>query len=71
MAEKSGCKQNTISLKVKMELFKAVDVEHSSKMDICKKFGIANSSLLTIIKNRDQLTAAFECSMFEPARKWI
>ena len=69
MAEKSGHKQSAISLKVKMELLKAVDVGHSSKTDICKKFGITNSMLSTIIKYRDQLTAAFERSMFEPARK--
>ena len=69
MAEKSGRKQSAILLKVKMELLKAVDIGHSSKMDICKKFGVANSTLSTIIKNRDQLTAAFERSMFEPARK--
>ena len=69
VAKKSGRKQSAISLKVKMELLKAVDEGHSSKTDICKKFGIANSTLSKIIKNRDQLTVAFERSMFQPARK--
>ena len=63
MAEKSGRKQSAISLKVKMELLNAVDEKGRSKTDICKEFRIANSTLSKIIKNRDQLTAMFECSM--------
>ena len=69
MAEKSGRKQSAISLKVKMELLNAVDEKGRSKTDICKEFRIANSTLSTIIKNRDQLTAMFERSIFEPDRK--
>ena len=69
MAEKSGRKQSAISLKVKMELLNAVDEKGRSKTDICKEFRIANSTFSTIIKNRDQLTAMFERSMFEPDRK--
>ncbi|GBM33473.1 Tigger transposable element-derived protein 4 [Araneus ventricosus] len=69
MAEKSGRKQTAISLKTKMELLRAVDEKRRSKTEICKKFGIANSTLSTIIKNRDHITAMFERNMFEPERK--
>lgn len=69
MAEKLVRKQNAISLKMKMELLKAVDEKRRTKTEICKEYGIANSTLSTIIKNRDQITLMFERSMFEPERK--
>lgn len=69
MTEKLPRKQTAISLKVKMELLKAVDEKGRSKTKICREFGIANSTLSAIIKNRHQLTAMYERSMFEPERK--
>ena len=51
MAKNSERKQ-TASLKMKMELLKAVDEKRSSKTEICKGFGIANSTLSTIIKKQ-------------------
>uniref|UniRef100_A0A8C4SC05 HTH CENPB-type domain-containing protein n=1 Tax=Erpetoichthys calabaricus TaxID=27687 RepID=A0A8C4SC05_ERPCA len=69
MAKSSGGKQTAISLKMKMELLKAVDQKQKTKTEICKDFDIANSILSTIIKKREQITEMFERSKFEPERK--
>lgn len=69
MSEKSVRKQTAISLERKIELLNAVDEKRRTKTEICKEFGIANSTLSTIIKNRVNITSMFERSVFEPERK--
>ena len=44
---------------------------HGSKSRIAKEFGIPNSTLSTIIKERKRIEAAFEESKFQPQRKRI
>uniref|UniRef100_A0A8C4SEN5 HTH CENPB-type domain-containing protein n=1 Tax=Erpetoichthys calabaricus TaxID=27687 RepID=A0A8C4SEN5_ERPCA len=58
----------TVNYKALMELLKAVDQKQKTKTEICKDFDIANSTLSTIIKKREQITEMFERSKFEPER---
>ncbi|GFT01749.1 tigger transposable element-derived protein 4 [Trichonephila clavipes] len=69
MATSSRGKQTAISLKTKMEILMVVDKKLKSKTEICKHFGIANSTLSTIIKKREKITEMFKQSKFEPERK--
>jgi hypothetical protein len=53
--ERKVHKQNTLSLTTKTKLFQAVNKGNCSKTKICKKFGIPNSTLSTIIKTEIKL----------------
>jgi hypothetical protein len=48
--ERKVRKQNSPSLKTRMELLQAIDEDNRSKNEICKKFGKPNFTLSTIIK---------------------
>ena len=69
----SKAKKTSLSLKQRFDILKAVDKVHGhgSKSRIAKEFGIANSTLSTIIKERKRIEAAFEESKFQPQRKRI
>ena len=69
----SKAKKTSLSLKQRFDILKAVDKAHGhgSKSRIAKEFGIANSTLSTIIKERKRIEAAFEESKFQPQRKRI
>lgn len=67
--EKKVRKQNSLSLKIKIELLQAVNEAKRSKTEICKHFGIPNSTLSTILKNRDKILELYQSSKFEPDRK--
>lgn len=64
-------KNTAVTLKKKMEMLKFVDIGNISKSAICKKFGIANSTLSAIIKNREKIKRIFELSKYNPNRKRI
>ncbi|GFX99146.1 tigger transposable element-derived protein 4 [Trichonephila clavipes] len=68
MAKSSRGKQTAISLRMKIELLKAVD-QKQKKTEICKDIGIANSTLSTIIKKRENITKIFEQSKIQSERK--
>ena len=65
-------KHKSLSLQDKIKILKVVEEsagQHGSKGRIAKEFGIANSTLSTIIKDKDKIVAAFNHGMFEPERK--
>ena len=67
--EKKVRKQSALSLEKKVELLQAVNEGIRTKTEICKTFGIPNSTLSTIIKNRDKTLELYELGKFEPGRK--
>lgn len=68
MAE-TGRKNYSLSLAMKVKLLELVDKGDKLKNEICKAYRIPNSTLSTIIKNRERITSAFEQRQFEPGRK--
>lgn len=48
-------KQQALSIKSKIDIIKAVDLGKFSKTAICKEFGIPNSTLSTILKNKEKI----------------
>ena len=67
-----AAKQKALSIKDKVEILKAVDKrasEYGAKGKIAKEFGIASSTLSTIIKDKKKILDAFEQSVFKPDRK--
>ena len=65
-------KQNAIPIKLKMKILKELDTVgaiNNSKSGICMKYGIPNSTLWTIIKDRDKITEIYENNNYEPDRK--
>ena len=68
----AALKQKSLSLKDKVQILKAVDSrsgQRGSKGQIAKEFGIANSTLSTIIKDKEKILNAFDEAAFEPQRK--
>ena len=68
----AASKKKSLSLKDKVRTLKAADSsvdQHGLKGRIAKKFGIANSTLSSIIKDRQKIIAAFDQAAFEPERK--
>jgi hypothetical protein len=65
----SESRQKAITLSQKVELLREVDKQERTKSEICKEFEIANSTLSTILKNRNKIIEAYERSEFEPSRK--
>ena len=64
-----AAKQKSLSLKTKVDILKAVEKssgEHGAKGRIAKDLEIANSTLSTIIKNKQKILDLFEHSEFEP-----
>lgn len=69
-------KQKGLSLKTKVNILKSIEKvagEHGAKGRIAKDFGIANSTLSTIIKDKQKILSTFEQSDFEPDQKrlWV
>ena len=67
-------KQKSLSIKKRVDILKAVDGragQHGSKSQIAKEFEITNSTLLTIIKDRQKILTAFEESSFEPGNDCV
>ena len=65
-------KQKGLSLQTKVNILKAVEKssgEHGAKGRIAKEFGIANSTLSNIIKDKQKIFDTFERSEFELDRK--
>ncbi|XP_072033466.1 tigger transposable element-derived protein 4-like [Amphiura filiformis] len=58
--EVSQKKQAAYSLQNKLAILDAVDKGGKRKLDIAQEFGLASSTLSTIIKQRDKITAASE-----------
>ena len=68
----SKSKQKSLSLKERFTIIKEVDKRsgrHGAKTEVAKQFGIANSTLSTILKDRQKIISAFEESSFQPERK--
>ena len=57
------------SLAFKVKVLEEVDEKILTKTAICKKHGIANSTLSTFIKDRAKIENAFVSSTFQPDRK--
>ena len=67
-----AAKQKSLSIKDKVEILKSLEKrasEYGAKGKIAKEFGIASSTLSTMIKDKERIFAAFEQSAFEPNRK--
>ena len=69
-------KQKGLSLKTKVNILKSIEKvagEYGAKGRIAKDFGIANSTLSTIIKDKQKILSTFEQSDFEPDQKrlWV
>ena len=67
-----AAKQKALSLKDKVKILKVVDKrssEYGAKGKIAKEFGIASSTLSTIIKDKKKILDAFKQSAFKPGRK--
>lgn len=62
-------KQSALSIKAKIKILEAVDRGDKTKTEVCKEFGIPNSTLSTILKNREKIKLAYEGCLFEPERK--
>lgn len=62
-------KQQSLSLEIKQKILNEVDDKSQKKSKIAAKYGIANSTLSTIIKNRNKIEAAYSVNQFEPTRK--
>lgn len=61
-------------MKERYDILKEVDRragQHGARSAIALQFGIPNSTLSTIIKDREEICSAFEKSAFEPARKHL
>ena len=68
----AALKKKSFSLKDKVQILKAVNSsldQHGLKGRIAKEFGIANSTLSSIIKDKQKIIAAFDQAAFEPERK--
>ena len=62
-------KQGSHTIAFKMQLFEEVDKRELSKVAICKKHGIAPSTLSTFLKNRGKIEEAHVKNSFQPERK--
>ena len=61
-------KRKGLSVTAKMEIIKAVE-SGRKKGDIAREFGIAPSTLSTILKNKSDIKTKFELAKFEPTRQ--
>lgn len=64
-------KQNTLSLVTKQTIIKEIDEKNLKKSQIALKFGVAKSTISTILKNREKIEKANESNQFGPGRKRI
>ena len=62
-------KKSWLTLSVKMKIIREVDRKNRTKTAICQEFGIPNSTLSTIMKNREKIREDHDKSDFEPERK--
>ena len=63
----AASKQKSLSIKDKVRILKSVEAsagQHGSKGRIAREFGIANSTLSTIIKDKQKILAAFDSLVF-------
>ena len=68
----AAAKHKSLSLQDKMKILKAVEEksgQHGAKGRLAKEFGIANSTLSMIIKDKEKIIASFNQGTFEPGRK--
>lgn len=61
--------QQSLSLQKKLDILHEVDSGKIKKSEIAKKYGIAKSTVSTILKARDKIETACVLSKFEPSRK--
>ena len=59
----------SIPLSKKLEIIKAVDSKKKSKSLIVQEFGVAKSTIYTIMKNKEKTLEAVESSSYLPERK--
>ena len=62
-------KRKALTLETKISILNEVEKGQSPKKDIAKKFDIPQSTLSTILKNKETLREAYEGSESSPARK--
>lgn len=61
--------KKTLTLEEKFDLITKIDDGKKSKTELAALFGIAKSTLSTILKNRQNVEAAYSMNQFEPKRK--
>ena len=69
MLPATAAKQSSLTLSKKLDILAAVKKKNTTKTQIAQKFGIAKTTLTTILKNKDKIKETFEQSKFEPGRK--
>lgn len=61
-------KQSSFTLDFKIQLIDEVE-RGASRTTLCKQFGIAKSTLATILQHRDKIRSAVRSTQFSPHRK--
>ena len=64
----SSCRQQ-LSLAQKLEMIKAVDSGKLSMSAVAKEFGVAKSTVSSVMKNKHRLVDASDVAHFTPGRK--
>ncbi|GFS02942.1 tigger transposable element-derived protein 6 [Elysia marginata] len=62
-------KHSAYKIEFKLQILSEVEEKKLSKTEICKKHNIPNSTLSTILKDREKLQKAHDDSKFRPATK--
>jgi transposase-like protein len=62
-------KLQSYTLDFKLKILTEVDKKDRSKTDICKEYGLANSTLATFIKIREKIESATQESTFQSDRE--
>ena len=66
----SACRgHQPISLAKKVEIIKAVESSNKYKSVIAEEFGIAKSTVTSIVKNKQKILEASDVASFTPERK--
>lgn len=64
-------KQQSLALEVKQKILNEISDGILKKTEIATKYGVANSTISMILKNREKIEAAYASGSFEPVRKRI
>ena len=68
---RASCSHQPISLTRKVEIIKAVESSKKSKSAIAEEFGVAKSTVTSIVKNKQKILEASDVASFTPERKRI
>lgn len=62
-------KQQSLALEVKQKILNEISDGILKKTEIATKYGVANSTISMILKNREKIEAAYASGSFDPVRK--